>query len=181
MIHKLILISGPVGVGKTTTASALSDAFNAQSRPHCLVDLDGLRYTYPRPKDDRFGMRLGLKNLGAVWANAKDAGATTLIVASVIETRAEADQMAQALAIDAWFVVQLMADVPTLMTRVRGRESGESLLWHEARAKELAEQMSGNTWPDLQLDTSREAPEKVAAKIITHLASHHHDTDEIND
>lgn len=66
MTLRLILISGPVGVGKTTTASALSDALNTHGASHCLVDLDGLRYTYPRPKDDRFGLRLGLKNLEAV-------------------------------------------------------------------------------------------------------------------
>ena len=62
-------------------------------------------------------------------------------------------------------MVQLMADVPTLIRRVHARERGESLRWHEARARELAEDMAKNTWPDLQLDASKATPTELVAKI----------------
>ena len=62
----LVLISGPVGVGKTSVAEALSTTLESASVGHTFIDLDGLAKTYPRPIGDRFGDRIALKNLTAV-------------------------------------------------------------------------------------------------------------------
>ena len=44
---RLILISGPVGVGKTTVAQELSALLVTNSVAHTFVDLDALTHTYP--------------------------------------------------------------------------------------------------------------------------------------
>ncbi|MBE9028535.1 ATP-binding protein [filamentous cyanobacterium LEGE 11480] len=57
----VLIISGPVGVGKTSVANAVSEELIHHAIPHTFVDLDQLRYTYPRPIGDRFGSQLGLQ------------------------------------------------------------------------------------------------------------------------
>ena len=69
---QLLIISGPVGVGKTTTAEELSAILEGEEVDHSFVDLDGLAKTYPRPPDDRFGVRIALRNLRAVWAHSQE-------------------------------------------------------------------------------------------------------------
>ena len=54
-IEKLLLISGPVGVGKTTVANELSTLLEVDGIAHTFVDLDALTYTFPRSASDAFG------------------------------------------------------------------------------------------------------------------------------
>lgn len=81
----LLVISGPVGVGKTTVGNEVSNVLNRQGIAHTFIDIDSLAETYPRPPDDRFGNRLALLNLRDVWANCVAAGSRNLIVARVVE------------------------------------------------------------------------------------------------
>lgn len=55
--------------------------------PHAAIDLDWLGQTYPQCGP--FGQRLVFTNLAAVWPNYVAAGAERLIVARVVEDRAE--------------------------------------------------------------------------------------------
>ena len=83
----LLVISGPVGVGKTTVGNELSTSLERRRVAHTFIDLDTLAETYPRPPGDRFGNRLALLNLRDVWINCAAAGSRNLIVARVVETR----------------------------------------------------------------------------------------------
>lgn len=84
-----LLITGPVGVGKTAVATEAGHLLGDAGFPHAVVDLDQLAEYRPRAVDDRFGTRIGLANREAVWKNYAAAGAQRLIIASVIESRAE--------------------------------------------------------------------------------------------
>jgi hypothetical protein len=49
----LLNIIGPVGIGKTSVAFAISDIFQydrAEVFPHALIDLDDVRRQWPAPK-----------------------------------------------------------------------------------------------------------------------------------
>jgi len=59
----LLIISGPVGVGKTTVAEELNSILSREGIAHTYIDLDVLAETYPRLADDRFNSRLALRNL----------------------------------------------------------------------------------------------------------------------
>lgn len=83
----VLVVTGPVGVGKTTVALAASELLDQRGISHALVDADWLRWRYPRSSHDPFETALGLRNLAAVWANYRAAGAGRLILADVMESR----------------------------------------------------------------------------------------------
>jgi hypothetical protein len=92
-----IIVTGPVGVGKSTVAEAMGYQRLAAKVPHANVDFDQLTACYPRPADDdAWGTKLGLSNLAAMWTNYQLAGARRLIIARVIESRSELDGFREA-------------------------------------------------------------------------------------
>jgi shikimate kinase len=161
----LLVITGPVGAGKTAVVGALSDLLSEAGIAHAAIDQDWLRSCFPRPADDPFHMALGLRNLAAVWVNFRAAGAARLIVADVVETQAQrADYLAAAPGAQLT-VVRLRAALPTLLTRLAGRETGASLVWHQARAAELEEIMTRNRVADLVVETDGKSVKEVAREV----------------
>jgi len=163
----LVILSGTVGVGKTTVAEELSGVLETDGIGHTLVDLDGLAKTYPRPTGDKFGEQIALKNLADVWSNARVLGVKNLIIARVVETRAGAERIAAAVGASTNCIVQLNASNTTLITRVRRREIGAARTWHEQRALELSSKMRSNSVADVQLDTDGKTATEVANEIRT--------------
>lgn len=163
----LIILSGPVGVGKTTVSEELSGVLETDGIGHTLVDLDGLSKTYPRPKGDKFGEQIALKNLTDVWSNARGLGVKNLIIARVVETRASAERIAAAVGASTQFIIQLNASNTTLLARVRRREIGAARTWHEQRALELSSKMRSSDVADIQLDTDGKTATEIANEIRT--------------
>lgn len=166
----LLIVTGPVGAGKTAVAGEMSRLLEAVGVPHALVDLDALRECYPRAADDPFNTALALRNLAAVWANYWDAGARRLIVAGVIESRAELEGYRAAVPGADIAVVRLRAPVPVLQQRVAARETGSGLRWHLARAAELATQMDRDAVEDILIEAGEATPVELARRILA-LAS----------
>src|ERR1041384_4175632 len=110
---RVLIINGPVGVGKSTTANTLSEMLEAQGGPHAVIDMDYLRSVYPRPEDDPHHVELGYRNLAAVWQNFRDAGARAAIIPSVVETAENIEAYRRAIPGAAITVVRLTASVAT--------------------------------------------------------------------
>src|SRR6476620_5291439 len=117
----LLIVTGPVGVGKTTVAYEVSTLMAAAELPHACIDMDTLRSCYPAPIGDRFNVALGLRNLAAVWANCRAVGATSLVVADFIESRDELRGYREAVPGATISVVRLRATLSTLTGRVTQR------------------------------------------------------------
>jgi predicted ABC-type ATPase len=165
----LILISGPVGVGKTTVAQEMSNQLAETGVAHTFVDLDALTYTYPRRDDDPYGQNLALKNLQAVWANAQIYYPRVLIIARVIETAAGALEIADTVNASECTIVRLEAQDETLLNRVHQREQGAGHAWHEARALELSQSLSETDFANLVLGTDDRSVGDIANEIIRGL------------
>jgi predicted ABC-type ATPase len=71
---RVLILNGPVGVGKSTIANTVSEVLEQRGVPHALVEMDYLAAAYPRPDDDPFHQELAVRNLAAVWANFRAAG-----------------------------------------------------------------------------------------------------------
>jgi adenylylsulfate kinase-like enzyme len=162
----VLLITGPVGVGKTAVAFEVSELLEAKGIPHAVVDMDGLTGCFPRPPQDRFHNELGFRNLAAVWANYRAAGASRLVLARVIETRSELDAYRAAVPSAAIVVVRLKAPVSDLAARVRQREVGSGLARHLSRAAELAELMEREQVEDYLVETGGRAVAEIAQEIL---------------
>lgn len=161
-----LVISGPVGVGKTSVASELSIHLEERGIAHTVVDLDALTMTFPRPAHDPFGEALAVRNLNAVWSNARsDAGSKNLIVARVIESERQLAGLQVALPHSVITLVRLTASDDVLRRRVRQREIGSATDWHEQRSADLAASLA--TVPsDATIDTSGKAVASVAAQLL---------------
>lgn len=162
----IMIVTGPVGVGKTTVALEISELLEQSGRAHACVDLDALRWHYPRRPDDRFSTRLAMKNLAAIWLNFREYGATSLVVADVIETRSGLDRYRAAIPGADIFVVRLTASLQTLAQRLKQRELGLSLDWHLQRAPELTAIMERNNVEDLLVATDGKTVTQIAEEIL---------------
>jgi gluconate kinase len=162
----LVLISGSVGVGKTSVGQELSAQLEHGSISHTFVDLDNLAQTYPRPEDDPFGQILALENLKTVWSNAQTRGVQNLVITRVIESAEGARRVADTVGARRVKIVQLTASDDTLLQRVRRREIGSGRSWHEIRALELSEKLSKADFPDLFVNTDQRPPRDIAREIL---------------
>ncbi len=112
-----VLVTGPPGSGKTVTLTALLDALAEDGVPHAGVDVDEISWAYPFP-----GLAQRCEHL-RVWRDAHArAGASLLVVAEVIESRAHLGDVLAALGADDHLLVRLQADPATLRERIGARE-----------------------------------------------------------
>ncbi|MDP9380008.1 MAG: AAA family ATPase [Chloroflexota bacterium] len=163
----VMLITGPVGVGKTTVASEVSELLDAAGVAHGLVDVDALRWCYPRHPGDRFRIGLAMKNLAAVWGNFREYGAERLVLADVVESREELQRYREAIPGAEILVVRLRASPETLAARLRVRELGMALDRHLRRASELADLMECNRVEDILVDTDGKGAPECARVILS--------------
>ncbi len=152
-----LLITGPVGVGKTAVAGEVSRLLERSGVPHAMVDVDALSQCFPR---------LALRNLAAVWSNCRAAGARRLILARVIESRADLGGYRSAVPGARIVVCRLRAPARTLASRIRRREPGAGRAWHLARARELAPLMERAAVEDFVVETAGRSLTVVARDVL---------------
>ncbi len=162
----LLIISGPVGVGKTSTGNEVSGLLNSHKMAHSKVDLDALAETYPRPAGDRFGTRIALLNLRDIWTNCSASGSRNLIIPRVIETEEDVRKIKQAIPGARVTVCQLRAQDETLIERVRMREKGARRKWYEKRSHELSGTLAKSAPSDFTVDTEQRSIPDIAEEIF---------------
>jgi adenylylsulfate kinase-like enzyme len=158
----VLLVTGPVGVGKTSVASELSDLLDKAGVPHAFVDVDSLRWCYPRPVADPFGIELAMRNLAAIWPNFQAAGAERLVLVYLVQSRAELSRITGAMSGADISIVRLGAPVETLVER----EPGLARDRHVQRAAELAVQMDANPVEDILVETDRRTIPAIVNEIL---------------
>lgn len=163
-----VLINGSVGTGKTTTAEMLGDMVRQRGIPGAVIDVDWLRRSWPSPADDPFRTALAMKNMQAITANFRHAGARLIVVANVVETKDELERAAAALAARSMLHVRLTASPDTVLSRLTRRHDDETALrWHAQRHPELADILDRAGFiNDLRIDTTDKPVANVAQEIL---------------
>ena len=165
----VLIVTGPVGAGKSSVTVAIADQLGAANRPHAIIDMDAMRSCYPSPPDDPFHTALGYRNAAALAANFRAAGAERLIVPDVIETRADLASYQTAIPDAQITLVRLTAPVTTLHARLRKRQTDASLDWYLHRAGELQTLMDERRLENLLIDTEGKSIEAVAREILAKI------------
>ena len=167
---RILLVSGPVGVGKTSVGNEIAEILERKKIPHTFVDFDQIRCTYPRPKDDPWGNRLGLENLGAIWRNCSQSGALNLVISYVVEDETFIERLLKIIPEADVCTMQLSADIATLEARLKGREIGSGLEWHLNRASELLSSLKAASTPsDHRISTEGRDVVDIAEEIVSKI------------
>ena len=161
----VLVITGPVGAGKSTVAAALSEVLEDHSVRHALIDLDALRQVVPNPPGDQFAVRLGLRNLAAVWPNYRALGIDALILADVVEDCGQVADYERAMPGAAVIVVRLDVPMELILARLARREGERTLAWYRRRAPELQEIMERHGVGDVVISVGARTPHEVALEI----------------
>lgn len=161
-----LLLTGPVGVGKTSVLYEASEILTSRGVHHSAIDVDAITQVHPRPAHDRFGQALALRCLRALWDEHRAEGAERLLLARVVESWDGVAGFAEAVPGAAIIVVRLQAQPHELGRRVARREIGSALAWHVARARELAISLENAGVDHVRIPTDGRDVPSIAAQML---------------
>ncbi len=167
---QVVVLSGVPGVGKTTTAEAMSDLLLADGVPHAWLDGDQLALVYPRDSDDPHAHSLFFENLVHLWASYRAAGARRLIIARVVEEAGELDAYHQAIPGAEIVIVELRAPQHIVHQRILRREYAPVwVLRMQNRSDELRPILEHNGVADHVVLVEHETPDEVARTVLKRI------------
>ncbi len=165
----MLVISGPVGAGKTTIAGEIGVLLRDANLPHAIVDLAVIGECWPPPADDPWNERLVHRNLAAMWNQFRDAGARRLVLCRVLEDRALLRHVRGAVPGADITVVHLRVPLQTLHARLRQREGGRDPSWYLDAASYLSRTMQPAELADHVMDNDTRPARAVAADILSRV------------
>ncbi len=161
----VLLITGPVGVGKSTIAAQAAWLLREADVPHALVDLDRIEQCWPVPADDPWNERLSHRNLACMWANFRQAGADRLILVRVLEARSLLRRVTEAVPGAQITVVRLRAPLAVLHQRIRSREASDPS-WFLGAATHTAKVLEQAEVEDHLVDNENRPATVVAEEVL---------------
>jgi predicted kinase len=161
----VLVITGPVGVGKSTIAAEAAWLLRQAEVPHALVDLDRIEQCWPVPADDPWNERVSHRNLACMWANFRQAGADRLIFTRVLETRSLLRRVTKAVPGAQITVVRLWASLAVLQERIRSREASDPD-WFLGAAAHTAEVFERARVEDHLVDNENRPAAVVAEEVL---------------
>ena len=161
----VLLITGPVGVGKSTIAAQAAWLLREADVPHALVDLAWIEQCWPVPADDPWNERLSHRNLACMWANFRQAGADRLILVRVLEARSLLRRVTEAVPGAEITVVRLRAPLAVLHERIRSREASDPS-WFLGAATHTAKVLEQARVEDHLVDNENRPATVVAEEVL---------------
>jgi hypothetical protein len=161
----VLVITGPVGVGKSTIANEAAWLLRQADVPHALVDLDRIEQCWPVPADDPWNERVSHRNLACMWANFRQAGADRLILVRVLEARSLLRRVTEAVPGAQVTVVRLRAPLAVLHERIRSREASDPA-WFLGAATHTAEVFEQARVEDHLVDNENRPATVVAEEVL---------------
>lgn len=165
---KALVICGPAGVGKSSTAYEIARLLAERNVSHALIDSDELDRVHPWPPEGQEPSELARRNLTALWANFAALGHTRLLITGVFTTlSSELPWISDAVPNADITPVRLIADLPTLKARIYRREIGSGADDQLRRTVQQLNQMRQSDATSTEvIDTSDQHVSDTAKRII---------------
>lgn len=163
---RVILITAPVGGGKTSVMLDASQVLRDLGVPHAAIDVDALSWCYPSSPDDPFNNALALRNVAHLWSEYSALGTDSLLLSRVVETPEDVSAFERLFSHGTLTVVRLESPIETIHERLVRRASGADASWDLNRSTELAGIMSQAALEDLVVDNDRQLRE-VSIEVLT--------------
>jgi len=161
----VLVITGPVGVGKTSTADAVSRLLSERGVPHACIDLPQISKAFPERPGDPWNEQLGHRNLACMWTNFRAVGAERLIITRVLEARSLIGRIRRAVPGAEVVVVRLRAPLDVIQGRIRSRDHEQSE-WFLDAAAYLVPAMEGQRVEDHVIDNATLSIGETAHRIL---------------
>lgn len=121
----VLVVTGPIGVGKTAVLHEVDVLLVAAGSCHATVELEEIaRCWSPATEPARSAFAYG--NLAALWSNFAAVGADRLILSALVERRSDVEPVSHAVPGSVVTIARLHASLPVLEERIRSREVGEA-------------------------------------------------------
>lgn len=130
---RVLLINGPVGVGKTTVSYEVRLALRAAGVAHVLLD-DEFGLFYPQGGD---GDSTRLRALSALWSVYVEQGFERLVLSRAVKTDRDVEEIRCALGATEIRVFTLTAPLEVINRRIEARAVPTAVEWCRSRAAEL--------------------------------------------
>lgn len=173
----VLVITGPVGAGKTTTADAIFEALIHRDMAVVFYDMDDFRHVHPLPRGDAFAAGLGYRVAAGAWrelqASTFDAPGTPqlAVIADVVETREQRADYERAFAGARVLIVRLDVDPDEVVRRLEQREPEYRIDWYRERTAVLRALMHERGVGDLVLQVHQQTPSQLAEEVLSWLWS----------
>ena len=145
---RALVLTGPNGVGKTTTALEIYKILGEMGHTTLFLDLDHLTNVIPIPEDDPHNSLLGIRNF---------------------EDPADRDLYEKSFGEVDLRVVRITASSEVRRTRIIERRERPNMEWELVRTEELEKILSGLGVEDFVVSNDGLTPKEVALKILEEL------------
>jgi hypothetical protein len=158
-----VLLTGTIGAGKTALAIEAGEILGRSGLGVAVIDLDWLGWFHPPAGSSHVTPAdLIVRNLAAVWANLRAAGARFAVLARMVQEPGEIEGIRSALEGATLTVVRVEASAPVIEARLRRRDTGAELAEHLAEVARVGRALDALHVEDWRI-TNGDAPVAVAA------------------
>lgn len=162
----VLWLCGPPGVGKSTVGWELFAGLDRAGGAVGYVDIDQLAMSFPTTADDPERDRMKARNVRAVIANARRAGARCVIVSGVLEVDAVELYEESLAEMELTWVLLGVGDNLIAERLARRGWSDEAI----ADSLQNAASMAASRFADVSIDTTRRSVHEVAALVREYVA-----------
>jgi hypothetical protein len=161
-----MLLTGTVGVGKTSVLVEIGEALARADAAYAIVDLDWLAWLRPSVQSGASVQGVLATNLRLVTSSFRAAGVESLVLARAVRRADEVATIRDALGPSAFTVVRLVASPEVIASRLAGRDRGAQLAEHLAEASAFAAEAEAERIGDVLVSTDERSVEWVAQAVL---------------
>ena len=159
------VITGPVGVGKSTILQEADALLIDAGVAHASLEIEDLARFWGRKPNERGNAEIAYRNLAAIWANYRAAGADRLLLSLLMERRSDLGAVRRAVPDADFKVIRPHAPLSLIERRLRLREK-TSPQEEVSAAKWWASRLKASRFADHVVDNSHRPPREVAVEIL---------------